>query len=169
MQQISRGSVARLALSVGAGLALLGDPAPAAAQHTHQQMLEAGGRAMGFDQTTTFHHFRLLAGGGVIEVHVNDPADADTRQRIARHLEHISHRFAAGDFGAAQATHGETPPGVETLKRAASRVHYAFEASPVGARVRITTADGEALAAVHTFLRYQIAEHRTGDGGEVER
>jgi len=29
--------------------------------------------------------------------------------------------------------------------------------------VRITTRDGEALAAVHEFLRYQIREHHTGD------
>jgi hypothetical protein len=31
--------------------------------------------------------------------------------------------------------------------------------------VRIVTEDPEARAAVREFLRYQIREHKTGDGG----
>jgi hypothetical protein len=141
----------------------------AAGQHTHQQMLEAGGVAMGFDQTRAFHHFRLLASGGVIEVYVNDPADARTRRRVAAHLEHISRGFAAGDFTASLATHGEEPNGVAVLKERAHRVRYAFEPTTVGGRVRIATDDAEALVAIHAFLRYQIREHRTGDSTEVDR
>jgi hypothetical protein len=140
-----------------------------ARQHSHQQMLEAGGVAMGFDQAKASHHFRLLASGGVIEVHVNDPADAETRRRIAAHLEHISHRFAAGDFAASLATHGEEPSGVAALKARAQRVRYAFEPSAVGGRVRISTDDAETRSAIHAFLRYQIREHRTGDSTAVDR
>jgi hypothetical protein len=152
-------------VDAGAAAAALGGEA----QHSHQQMLDAGARAMGFDQTKTFHHFRLLPGGGVIEVHVNDPADVDGQRRIATHLGHISDRFAQGDFAAPFATHGAEPPGVATLKRLTGRVRYAFEPTPVGGRVRITTADAEALAALHAFLTWQIREHRTGDSPEIER
>jgi TusA-related sulfurtransferase len=152
---------------VVAGVATPG--ALAEGQHTHQQMLEAGGVAMGFDQTKASHHFRLLASGGVIEVHVNDPADDETRRRIAAHLEHISHRFASGDFAASLATHGEEPSGVTALKAHADRVRYAFEPTAVGGRVRISTDDGETRSAIHAFLRYQIREHRTGDSTEVDR
>jgi hypothetical protein len=158
-----------IALAAGGGLMwAAGAGLLAAAQHTHQQMLEAGNHAMGFDQTRTFHHFRLLPNGGVIEVHVNDPADDDSRRKIAAHLEHIGHQFSAGDFAASLATHGEEPPGVVTLKRLHGRVQYAFVGTPVGGRVRIATDDTEALTAVHAFLRYQIREHRTGDATDVE-
>jgi hypothetical protein len=33
--------------------------------------------------------------------------------------------------------------------------------------VRITTKNKEALAAVYDFLRFQIADHRTGDTEEI--
>ena len=34
-------------------------------------------------------------------------------------------------------------------------------------RVDIVTTDAAALAGVHEFLRYQIAEHKTGDPATV--
>jgi hypothetical protein len=44
-----------------------------------------------------------------------------------------------------------------------SRILYRYEALPHGGAVRIETKDTRSLDAVHAFLRYQIAEHRTGD------
>jgi hypothetical protein len=38
-----------------------------------------------------------------------------------------------------------------------------------GGRIRITTNNKEALAAVHEFLRFQIADHQTGDSTEIEK
>jgi hypothetical protein len=146
-----------------------GDAQSTASPHTHHDMLAAGNRAMGFDQASTFHHFRLLRRGGVIEVHVNDRADTQSAQQITMHLEHISRQFATGDFAASIATHGEPPPGVEVLRRRADKLRYTFEATPVGGRVRIATDDREALGALHAFLRYQIREHGTGDETEVEK
>jgi hypothetical protein len=143
--------------------------APSSAQHNHAAMMSAGAKAMGFDQTRTFHHFRLLPNGGTIEVHANDPADRDTSRQIAMHLQHIATMFGDGDFNAPFVTHGEEPPGVSTLKRLKDRVRYRFIESPVGGRVRIETDDADALAAVHAFLRYQIREHRTGDPTEIEK
>jgi hypothetical protein len=42
-------------------------------------------------------------------------------------------------------------------------IEWKFEETPNGGRVRITTKDTEALAAIHEFLRFQIEDHRTGD------
>jgi hypothetical protein len=41
--------------------------------------------------------------------------------------------------------------------------------TPGGGRVDIVTTDREALSALHEFLRYQIAEHRTADPLTVNR
>jgi hypothetical protein len=48
-----------------------------------------------------------------------------------------------------------------------SAIRYTYEEVPTGGRVRITSADSIALAAMHDFLRFQIAEHQTGDNPKV--
>lgn len=44
-----------------------------------------------------------------------------------------------------------------------------FEESERGGRIQITTGNAEAVAAIHQFLRFQIADHGTGDSGEIKK
>ena len=71
--------------------------------------------------------------------------------------------FAAGDFSKPFATHGEQPPGVDTMRNATNLLRFSYEDIPDGGMVRIGTTDAAMLSAVHEFLRYQIREHATGD------
>ena len=131
---------------------------------THEQHLKESGRqAMGFDQDATTHHFLITDEGGAVQVTVKDPADAKNLAAIRAHLQELERSFAAGDFQKPLMTHGEVPPGVPTMQRLKGAIAYRYEELPAGGRVRIATADAEALAAVHEFLRYQITEHKTGD------
>jgi hypothetical protein len=118
--------------------------------------------AMGFDQTRTTHHFSLKPDGGLIQVEANDPPDAASRDAIRRHLRTIAREFSSGVFDKPLQTHGEMPPGVPALQRLKESIKYVYEEIERGGRVRITTADREALDAVHAFLRYQIKEHKSG-------
>ncbi len=145
------------------------------AQHdpqSHQQHMadvkKHGGEAMGFDQDKTTHHFRLYKDGGAVEVQANDLADAASIGQIRDHLKEQARKFAAGDFGAPQHTHGQIPPGVDTMTRLRSQIRYEFQSTESGGRLRITTTDAQALAAVHDFLRFQIKDHATGDKTSVE-
>jgi hypothetical protein len=122
-----------------------------------------GADAMGFDQDATVHHFRLAATGGSIEVEVRRADDDAQREQIRTHLRQIVDDFAQGDFGKPLATHAEVPPGVAGMQAHRAAITYRYEETPLGARVRIETADADALKAVQAFLRYQIAEHKTGD------
>jgi hypothetical protein len=128
-----------------------------------RELKRRGALAMGFDQDTTTHHFRLYATGGAIEVAANDPADAAGVTAIRLHLREIAAEFAAGQFGKPFATHGEVPPGVRTMEERKSAISFVYEDMPAGGRVRITAADAASRRAVHEFLRYQIQEHATGD------
>ena len=47
------------------------------------------------------------------------------------------------------------------------KILYKFEETPAGAQVVITTTDPQALVAIQQFLRFQIAEHKTGDSNAV--
>jgi len=125
--------------------------------------------AMGFDQDQTTHHFRLLSTGGSINVDVKDRADHATLHAIHTHLQAIAADFSTGVFDKPLITHGQVPPGAATMRALKDRLEYVFEPTETGGRVRISTRDAEALAAVHEFLRYQIREHRTGDPLTVER
>ncbi|HVF90379.1 MAG TPA: hypothetical protein VNH22_09945 [Blastocatellia bacterium] len=137
-------------------------------RHMHE-LNERGNSAMGFDQAKTTHHFRLLRDGGAIEVGANDPRDRASMDQIRQHLEQISGMFAAGDFSTPFAVHARTPDGVSDLERLKAAITYRYEETAGGGRVRISSGDPKALAAIHEFLRFQIEDHRTGDPLEVSK
>jgi hypothetical protein len=99
-----------------------------------------GTRAMGFDQDATTHHFRLTRTGGAIEVSAKDSSDETDRSLIRAHLREIAGQFSRGDFEKPLMTHAEVPPGSEVMQRLRAAIAYAYETSPGGGRVRITTA-----------------------------
>jgi hypothetical protein len=137
---------------------------PAAAQDHHASMNKRGEAVMGFDQQRTAHHFLLFADGGAIDVSVRDGSDTENRDAIRSHLPHIARMFGDGNFEAPMLVHdSENVPGTGTMAARKTRIRYTYVETASGGRVDITTTDPEALAAVHAFLRFQIADHKTGD------
>lgn len=140
---------------------------PVAQDDHHQGVVDRGDHVMGFSHDKATHHFRLYGDGGAIEVESNVADDAATRDEIRMHFGHIAKMFAAGDFSAPMLIHAQNPPGVEAMKRLRETIQYKLENTERGARIRITTKNAEAIEAVHKFLRFQIADHQTGDSLEV--
>lgn len=135
----------------------------------HQGVVERGDQIMGFSHEKTAHHFRLYTDGGAIEAESNNLEDTASRDAIRAHFGHIATMFAAGDFSAPILIHEQNPPGTEEMKRLREAIQYNLENTARGARIRITTKDPEAVQAVHEFLRFQIAEHQTGDSTAVTK
>ena len=134
----------------------------------HQQGVQMrGDQAMGFSHAMTTHHFLLTKDGGVIEAEADNPSDKASRAAIRQHMEHIARLFSEGDFNAPMFIHGQTPPGVPAMKRLKDQITYRAQPTEQGAEVRITTANPEALEAVHQFLAFQIRDHHTKDSMEV--
>ena len=161
-------ALAGLSASLGAAQHPEMPPGMTHEQHLAQMKREAemkarGAAAMGFDQDAVAHHFVLTKDGGIIQVDVLDPNDQASLRAIRSHLQQIAAAFQEGNFDAPLTTHAEVPDGVPVMRRLASTISYFFGDTPKGGRVHIVTANEEALAAVHGFLRYQIREHRTGD------
>jgi hypothetical protein len=143
---------------------------PPSAHDAHHADVDARGtKVMGFDQARTVHHFRLYADGGAIDVAVTDAADTANRDAIRQHLPHIARMFADGRFDAPMLVHATEVPGTPELSRLKAVVTYGYVETPAGGRVDIVTANAEALAAVHRFLAFQIADHHTGDTTAVDR
>jgi hypothetical protein len=146
---------------IPASLALL-LTATLSAQDPH--LKHRGAAAMGFDQDKTAHHFLLFEDGGAIDVSVKDASDTTNRDAIRAHLPHIAEMFGAGNFEAPMFVHDtKTVPGTATLAARKTVVKYTYVETPRGGRVNIVTSDADALKALHDFLRFQIADHKTGD------
>ena len=125
---------------------------------------ERGAMVMGFDQEKTVHHFYLYSDGGAIDIAVKDPSDLKNRDAIRAHLPHLAMMFGSGDFDAPMLVHDSVNvPGTALLKKLEDAVRYTYVETPAGGRINIVTSDPTALAALHNFLRYQIAEHHTND------
>jgi hypothetical protein len=155
-----------ITVSIGVSAALAREASDPPCSH-HAKVDDRGDHVMGFDHTKTSHHFLLSRSGGSIEVSANDPDDAASRDAIRGHLAHIARMFSEGDFEAPMLIHDRVPPGVPTMKRKKAMIDWSYEETATGGRVRITTKDAEALAAIHEFLRFQIEDHRTGDPTEI--
>jgi hypothetical protein len=130
-------------------------------------MNKRGDEQMGFSQEKTRHHFRLMIDGGAIEVEAKEANDTETLQQIRMHLSHIAKMFAEGNFKAPMLIHDQIPPGVTVMQRLKAEIRYEFEETKLGGRVRISSKNREAVAAIYEFLRFQIREHQTGDALEV--
>jgi hypothetical protein len=141
-------------------------------QDTHDHaagVKERGTQVMGFSQDKATHHFLLFPDGGAIQIEANSASDTTTRDQIQMHLAHIAQMFAEGNFQAPMLIHDKVPPGVPTLQRLKASITYKFEKLNAGGRVRITTKNQEALSALYEFLRFQIADHQTGDSTQVSQ
>jgi hypothetical protein len=142
---------------------------PLGARQDHASPHNRGASVMGFDQDRTTHHFSLFKDGGAIEVDVKDPADTTNRDAIRSHLPHIATMFASGNFDAPMLVHdSNNVPGTKEMAKMKNRIRYTYVAVPTGGRVNIVTSDPDALNAVHQFLKFQIAEHQTGDSIAVQ-
>lgn len=131
-------------------------------QH-HEGVVQRGDHVMGFSHEKTIHHFRLTPDGGTIEALATNPSDAGSRDQIRTHLEHIAQMFHTGNFNAPMLIHNQTPPGVPTMKKLRKDIRYNVQDVPNGARVKVSSRNPQAIAAIHDFLKFQIQDHQTGD------
>ena len=138
----------------------------------HQKQMDEmnmrGDKHMGFDHLKTTHHFLLANDGGTIKVEANDPKDTESRDQIRGHLRHIRMMFSEGNFEVPMLVHEKTPPGSEVMQQLKGEITYEYKETDRGAMIQISTANTQALQAIHEFLKFQIKEHMTGDPLEVK-
>jgi uncharacterized protein YjhX (UPF0386 family) len=116
---------------------------------------------MGVNQYTSTHLFDALPDGGRIELQrdAKDPRDIAT---IRVHLREVMAAFQRGDFSVPGFVHAQAVPGTKVMAARSSRLRYAYADLPQGGEIRITTADADALRAVHEFIAFQRKDHRAG-------
>jgi hypothetical protein len=102
------------------------------------------------------------------QVTADSADDKTSKEEIQMHLHHIARAFKSGDFDIPMFVHDQTPPGMATMTKLKDQIHYKYKTAANGGRVVISSANAEAVAAIHEFLKFQITEHKTGDALEVK-
>jgi hypothetical protein len=101
-----------------------------------------------------------------IEVRANDLSDTQTRDQIRGHFHHIVQVFAAGNFQVPMLVHAQSVPGTAVMSLK-DQVHWQLEDTRRGAKITVTADNKAGSDAAHEFLRFQIADHKTGDCSAV--
>ena len=121
---------------------------------------ERGQAVMGVDQYTSAHVFEDLPDGGRIVLDRAAGADTAGVGVIRAHMRDIAVAFRAGDFSKPFQVHAHEVPGTDLMSAHQDALTYDVVDRPLGAEVRIHTADKAAISAVHEFLAFQRTDHR---------
>jgi hypothetical protein len=106
------------------------------------------------------HQFVATPDGGDIILERQIHEDLGINQ-IRAHLLLIARSFARGDFSVPGFVHDKPVPGTAVMSDRADKIDYSVEDLPHGGVVHMQTKDPEALTAIHSFIAFEIAEHRT--------
>jgi hypothetical protein len=143
----------------------VGAPEPVSAQDADsafKAMDHRHGQVVGDDPMALEHQFVATPDGGDIILERQIHEDLGINQ-IRAHLLLISRSFKRGDFSLPGFVHDKPVPGTSVMTARADKIDYTVEDLPHGGVVHIQTKDPEALNAIHSFIAFQIAEHRTGE------
>ena len=124
-----------------------------------------GQQAMGVDQYTSTHHFDARPDGGRIVLERTTAEDSIGIKHIRAHLHAIALAFKAGDFSTPMFVHMRTIPGVQAMAAKRGVITYTVHDLPLGGEMQITTADSDAVHAIHEFLGFQRGEHHAAGAG----
>ena len=125
-----------------------------------------GAHVMGVDQYTSAHVFEDLPDGGRVILDRDDASDTAAIATIRAHMRDIAAAFRAGDFTKPFAVHAQSVPGTAVMRARRLAISYEPVDRPRGGEVRIRSNDPVAVAAIHEFLAFQRAQHRSRDDGK---
>ncbi len=123
------------------------------------EVAAAGAEVMPFDLDATTHIFTDTETGGIQEVIADDPSDEANVGMIVEHLTEEAAKFSTGDFSDPEAIHGESMPGLATLKDRYEGIDVQLTVGDDGATLTYTSNEPELIAAIHDWFAAQTSDH----------
>ncbi|MDO9425090.1 MAG: aspartate carbamoyltransferase [Methylobacter sp.] len=124
------------------------------------KVVQRGSHVMPFDLEQTTHVFSKTATGGVQQVIVKDPANAEQIKLIRGHLTKISDEFQQGDFSNPAKIHGDAMPGLDELRKAKpNQIDIGYKELPNGAEINYSTDVPVLINAIHQWFDAQLSDH----------
>ena len=125
----------------------------------HQDMMQRGEMAMGFDQNKIKHAFIVTTTGGEIRISALDENDVHTIHAIRTHVKEIQHDFSQGDFNKPFFMHDQTVPGTQIMAEKKDLINFSMSDIEHGGALTLTTNDVDILDAIKQFMAFQSSEH----------
>ncbi len=126
-------------------------------------------RVLGTDVDKLSQHYYLVKNGGVIELTAKDPQDQAVIKAIQKYLDSQKDLFEKGKNESETEVHGKAPDGLLGIKRFRNEITFFSTGTDNGAVLRMFTVNEQAKQAVYEFMKFEIAEHKTGDVLTVEQ
>ena len=106
------------------------------------------------------HDFELTPEGGFIAMQL--PTDNAVRVRqIRSHIKEIAELFAAGDFRLPPRSGSvDKVPGARVMQQRLADIKFSAQPIPRGSEIVMSSADPNAIAAIHEFLEFHRLEHQ---------
>ena len=123
-------------------------------------VVERGSHVMPFDLEQTTHVFSKTEDGGVQQVIVKDPDNAEQIKLIRQHLTKISDEFKRGDFSNPAKIHGDAMPGLAELRKAKpNQIAIVYKELPDGAEIKYSSDNPTLINAIHQWFDAQLSDH----------
>ncbi|HEX6878922.1 MAG TPA: hypothetical protein VF135_01035 [Terriglobales bacterium] len=126
-------------------------------------------RVLGADVGKLLQHYYLVKNGGVIELSAKDPQDQAVIKAIQKYLDMQKDLFEKGKNESEAEVHGKAPDGLAGIKRFRNDITFFSTGTDNGAVLRMFTVNEQAKQAVYEFMKFEIAEHKTGDALTAEQ
>jgi len=131
-----------------------------ASEQRLDEVVQRGSHVMPFNLEQTTHIFSKTEKGGVQQVIVKDPANAEQIKLIREHLTKISHEFQQGDFSNPAKIHGDSMPGLDELRKAKpNQIEIVYKELSNGAEINYSTDSPVLINAIHQWFDAQLSDH----------
>jgi len=121
---------------------------------------ERGTHVMPFDLELTTHIFTKSEKGGIQQVVAKDKNNTEQITLIREHLTEISDHFRHSNFSAPAKIHGNSMPGLHTLRHAKKgQINITYKEIVSGAEITYSTDSPALITAIHQWFDAQLTDH----------
>ena len=121
---------------------------------------ERGTHVMPFDLELTTHIFTKSDKGGIQQVVAKDKNNTEQITLIREHLTEISDHFRQSNFSAPAKVHGDSMPGLDTLRNAKKgQISVIYKEIVSGAEITYSTKSPTLIVAIHQWFDAQLTDH----------
>lgn len=163
-----------MARTISVLFALLVTAALANAQTTpvgdpEQEMNARFSKAVGVSLDKLVLHYYLVKNGGVVELAAKDPQDTNTIAAIQKYLQNQKELWEKGKDLAVTEVHTKFPESAVTMRKLRNEITFYMAKTDNGGVLRMFSINDQARNAIQDFLKFEIAEHKTGDSPTIDQ
>lgn len=134
-----------------------------------QELRARFSKALGIDVDRIVQHYYLVKNGGVVELAAKDPADTAAIDAIRKFLVEQRKLYEKGKNETDADVHGKVPDGLPLIKKFRDEITFFATDTTNGAVLRMFSMNPTARSAIQDYMKFQIAEHKTGDSPTINQ